>query len=400
METTLRNGDLAVLGQMLSDQHARKLDVVAPASQIRAWGGDLTVTGSEAVLTDDGVTSADGRYRLTDVAVEGVADKLKIPLPYVRRMHADRPDLFDVNVNGWLQGGRWHESVLDAHGVGAMSDQLPDVEPDGRSFLLRCYREDDGGVGICRAVLSNGYRMIDDLDVLTAALIGVRDAGVDVQVKQCDLTERRMYVKIAAPSVEVAAPGLLAGYRSPFTGNTGADNPTVFAGFVLANSEVGCGAMTLTPQITVRVCDNGMTMTRDVLRNVHLGGRMDHGVVKFSDETQQRSLALVESQARDAVATFLDPAYVQAKVIELEERAETRLSDPAAAVADVTKALKYTDQQTADVLRMFIEGGQTTAGGIMHAVTAAAQEQTSADVAYAMEADALPALELAASGGY
>jgi hypothetical protein len=35
---------------------------------------------------------------------------------------------------------------------------------------------------------------------------------------------------------------LLSRYRSPFTGASGADNPVVFAGFILANSETGCGA--------------------------------------------------------------------------------------------------------------------------------------------------------------
>ena len=59
------------------------------------------------------------------------------------------------------------------------------------------------------------------------------------------------------------APALLAGYRTPFTGAAGADNPVVFAGFVITNSETGCGAFTLTPRLVVQVCRNGMTITRD-----------------------------------------------------------------------------------------------------------------------------------------
>ena len=45
----------------------------------------------------------------------------------------------------------------------------------------------------------------------------------------------------------------------------------VFAGWVLSNSETGCGAFTITPRLVVHVCRNGMTITKDALRAVHLG---------------------------------------------------------------------------------------------------------------------------------
>jgi len=48
-------------------------------------------------------------------------------------------------------------------------------------------------------------------------------------VDGCDLTERRMYVRVTCEQVRVLAPALLAGYRSPFTGAAGADKSTVDA---------------------------------------------------------------------------------------------------------------------------------------------------------------------------
>jgi hypothetical protein len=45
----------------------------------------------------------------------------------------------------------------------------------------------------------------------------------------------------------------------------------------------------------------------------------------------------------------------------------------------------------------FIRGGDITAGGVMHAVTSAAQIQDDADTAYEMESAALRALDLAAT---
>jgi hypothetical protein len=187
-----------------------------------------------------------GTYRPTDVCDAGIADKLGIPAAYLKKMRASRPGLFDANVNGWLTG-------------------------DDRSFFIRCLRGDDGGAAdIARAWLSDGYKPIDHLDTLTAVFDGIRQSGYPVTIDSCDLTERRMYVRVRCEAVQVLAPALLSGYRSPFTGAAGTDNPVVFAGFVVANSETGCGACTVTPRLVAQVCANGMTITRDAVRAVHL----------------------------------------------------------------------------------------------------------------------------------
>jgi len=113
-------------------------------------------------------------------------------------------------------------------------------------------------------------------------------------------------------------PRRLAGYRSPFTGASGADNPVVFAGFVITNSETGCGAFSLTPRLVVQVCRNGMTITRDAMRVVHLGERLDQGVVTWSDNTRDKTLALITAKTTDAVGTFLGSRYVQPACYRLE----------------------------------------------------------------------------------
>ena len=110
-----------------------------------------------------------------------------------------------------------------------------------------------------------------------------------------------MYVRVVCEQVAVLAPALLAGYRSPFTGASGADNPVVFAGFVITNSETGCGAFTLTPRLVVQVCRNGMTITRDALRAVHLGERLEEGMVTWSGNTRDKTLALITAKTTDAV---------------------------------------------------------------------------------------------------
>ena len=368
---TARNASIEDLVALLRGQQARKVDVVAPAPAIRAEGGLLVLVGTEPVLGADGVTMTAGRYRPTDVCDSGIADKLGIPAAYLKRMRGSRPGLFDANVNGWLSG-------------------------DDRSFFVRCLRGDNGQAGTARAWLSDGYKPIDHLDTLIAVFDGIRQSGQDVRIDSCDLTERRMYVWVRCEAAQVLAPALLSGYRSPFTGAAGADNPVVFAGFVVANSETGCGACTVTPRLVAQVCANGMTITRDAVRAVHLGERLDEGV-RWSGDTQDRQLALVTAKARDAVRAFLSPGYAERVVRELEKQAGHRLADAAKTVEVISARLRYTEAQQAQILDHFIKGGDLTAGGIMHAVTSAAQVQGDGDAAWDLENSALDALNLAAS---
>jgi hypothetical protein len=147
-QLTTRNASLAELAQLLRNQHAAMTDIVAPAAAIRADGARLVVAGTDPVLSDEGVTMTVGTYTPTDVCDGGLADKLGIPSSYLRRLRSQRPALYDANVNGWL-------------------------EHDTRRFLTRSLRGESGG-GIARAFLSDGYKIIDNLDVLMAALDGVR----------------------------------------------------------------------------------------------------------------------------------------------------------------------------------------------------------------------------------
>ena len=366
-----RHATLDDLAALLRDQQARKVDVVAPAAAIRAQCARLVVDGTEPVLGPDGVTATAGSYAPTDVCDQGIADKLGIPAAYLRKMREQKPDLYDENVNGWLAG-------------------------DDRRFLLRCLRGENG-MGAARAFLSDGYKIIDNLDVLLAALDGVRQAGMPVRVDGCDLTQRRMYVRIVCEQVQALAPALLAGYRSPFTGAAGADNPVVFSGFMITNSETGCGAFSLVPRLVVQVCDNGMTITKDAMRAVHLGERLDEGVVTWSGNTLDKTLALITAKTTDAVTAFLDPGYVERTVREMEKDAGHPVEDPQETIRTVSQRLRFTDTQQASILNHFIRGGDVTAGGVMHAVTSVAQTLDDADTACEMESLALRSLELAAA---
>jgi hypothetical protein len=371
-QLTQRNGSLPDLVTLLRDQHAAKLDVVIPAAGIRSLGGRWQIDGTgTAVLGPDGVTTSPGTFVPTGTCDAGMADKLGIPVAYLRRLREEHLDLYDANVNGWLE-------------------QQP-----GRRLLIRALRGEGGG--IARAVLSERYRFVDNLDVLLAVLDGIRGAGADVEVRRCDLTERRMYVQIASQSVAAQADVLLRDYVSPFSGARGADNPLVFAGFVLSNSETGHGSFSITPRLIAQVCSNGYTITKDAMREVHLGGRLDAGVVQWSAGTQQAAIELITRQAADATATFLTGDYLHRSMAVIEQRAGVPVRDVPATLKYVAAQCRFTDEQQAVILDHFIGGADRTAGGVLQAVTSAAQVEDDADAAYEMERVGLRAMTLAAA---
>lgn len=380
--TTARNANLQDLATLLAEQDARKIDVVAPAHALEMSNGTLTVHGAEQQITLDGVTTVDGHYRPTTIFDESIATRLNIPTAYLKRLRAERPDLYDANINGILHGH--------------FGDDRYEQDYSGleKNFLFRGFRAPDGGVGVARMIASDRFRIFDNLDAVTAVLGGIKGAGIDAQVKSCDLTERRMTVKIIAPEIATMAPELLKGYRSPFTGQEGADNPIVFAGLRVSNSETGGGAFSIVPEITIQVCSNGMVLTKEAMRSVHLGGRLEQGLVNWSADTVDLQAELISAKTRDAVKAFLSEGFLTQAIAGITEDAAKPVTDAVKTVTKVAKELAFSDEHRAGVLDHFIKGGQMTAGGVMNAITSYTQTIEDADTANSMESQALQAMSL------
>jgi len=383
MQTTTRNANLQDMVKLLQEQQARKLDIVLPATQIHSRGGKVYLNGVDGVGADGELIEADGFYLPTEVFDAGVSAKLNISRAYIRRLRAEAPDLYDSNVNGWLQG---HKRVRN----GTLTVTR---EADARRFMLRLFRGEDGD-GVARALLSDRYKSVENLDVLMAALDGITASGVKADVVGADLSDSRMYVRVAAPEIQLLAPELLKNYRSPFTGARGVENPVVFSGFQISNSEVGGGAFSITPRLVIQVCGNGLTIGRDAFRAVHLGGKLEEGVIDWSADTQKKSLELITAKTRDAVKTFLDIEYMRKIIAETEAKAGKKIDEPVETIEIVGKKLAYDQETQKGILAHFIDGGDRTAGGLMQAITSYSQLVPDADKAADLEESAFRALSL------
>lgn len=384
---TLRQADMAALNTVLQGQRAEALDVVVPASSIVMEG--TTIRFDDPVLSDTGVTDIRGVYSPTSVADEGFSEKLEIDLRYLRKCKYKAPGLYQDNLQTWL-------------------------DRDDRNFLLRLFKANDLDQGVLRAVLSDRYRVIDNLDVALAVLSGIRDAGIENPVIDADLTERRMIVRVAVPQIAVYAADFLKGYRNPFDGTDAGrgwtpdairraalaeghdvQDKVVFAGFVFSNSEVGEGAFNITPRIIIGPCTNGLQLQAEVQSKPHLGAKLDNGVIRWSQETIQKNLALITSQTKDAVTTFLDKDYVTRQVELLHEQGNTKLKQPQGVITAVSKKFGFTEAQANEIMGHFIRGGQTTALGVAQAFTSVSQGIVDGDVAWEMERKAVPAIKAA-----
>lgn len=416
-----RYEDLQTMAGILKDQRARRIDLVMRGHQIQAMGNRIIIPAGTTVMDESGVTDAGGSYELTRTAVEGFAEKLKIDLRYLRRMYEVRPDLFAANVNGWLHGEL--DGVIRPEGM-----DEPAYKADDRKMMLRLFRGDTTDDGVMRALVSSRFFAVDNLDVLLAALRGLEEAGLTpgsdgVHIDGCDLTEKNMYVRIVAPQIQAMAPTLLQGYRNPFGdggmvrgGHLGNDvdriralaqreglgypegqEPIMFAGIVIKNSETGDGRISITPRIVAQICANGYTITADAYARNHLGVDKGVGSVAYSADTQRKALELVALQARDAVAKFLAPEYLTEAVAQLEADAGAPLgANPAETIKVVMAESMFSDEVADALLGAFVAGGMPTAGGVAHAATAVAQTVADPALAASLEDEAAELMRRAA----
>lgn len=384
MQLNLRNASLTDLFAELKEQQQRKVDLIVPARELWSHSGQYVVANAgEAEVTDSGVTRNPLYLTPSNVFDDGLVEKLSNPgrpvgRAFVRGLReTGRTDVLDHVVNGLLHGS----SDLGISG-------------DERKFFVRTFAPSTPGqAGYGRAVLSNSYRPIDNWDVLNSVIKGMTDAGLDSHVvKQADLTDRRMYIKIAVPEISALAPTFLQNYVAPYSKKRGADIPTVFGGFVIKNGETGGSAFTITPELTFEVCDNGMTVTEDMVRKTHLGAKVeDEGVVKVSERTRQANLEFVKSYTMDAITSFLDKGYMERVIRRLTEQAGGEVEHPQEVVQTIVKRTAFSESDAEGILNAFIDGGDRTRGGVLQAITAYTQTVADPDHAYEMEADALAA---------
>lgn len=397
----LRHADLASTVGVLRARRSQKVDVVVPTNQLSLVGGNLSVAGLgsvqvkdhviPAVVNADGVTpervvegftyNPSGLYHPNSVVDQHLADLFKIPVRYIRKLRIEDVELLDINVN------RHAERSIGSNLVRLLWGRTPG---------------NDVTTGVARAILSDRYQIIDHLDTVLAILAGLDELGLNgSNVKDLDLSESKLYLNVEVPEIAVHGRELIENYRSPFTGQTGAELPMVHAGIKFTNSEDGRGALSATPYALFEVCANGATIdaingNKVGIRRTHIGKQLNHGEIKWSAETVKAANELVRNQVKDAVGQFLTTDFLQSAVDGWRELAGVKVEKVAETLQVVSDELSWTEDEQADILAKFIDGGDRSAFAVGQAVTASVQGFANADRAHELGEQHLVAAKIAA----
>ncbi|URM86493.1 hypothetical protein PBI_HILLTOPFARM_51 [Mycobacterium phage Hilltopfarm] len=385
---TLRGAGIEQLVNLLQLQHRHKIDVVVPVTTLAMRNGLLQFPMLDPVVDAEGVTNVAGQYLRTDTVDQQLASLFDIPVRYVRTLAAEYTELLDTNINMW-------------------AEKEADRNKPRRVLVRMLYGEDPdapGTSGLVRAILSDRYGIRDNLDTVISVLDGMREGGLGADnIRGADLTDDRLWLRVHAPELSTHAGNLARGYRSPFNGKTAEELPLIHAGIVVENSETGGGALKVTPELIMQVCNNGMKINTAAMRRVHLGTKLEEGQIAWSADTVDAANELTKHQIKDAVKSFMTVEFVESTVAKLNEAAGVEVEDPTKTVEVVAKKLSYSDDVAKGILGHFMasvapteEGLKYTAGHVMHAVTSYAQVIDNVDKANEVGATGVEAMLIAA----
>lgn len=342
---------LEALVATLEKDRKNNVDIIAPATSL-VW------TPEDGVLMDN--NGAKSIYKPTELFEAQVAEKLGIPSPYFKKLKLWNPTLLTSNINGWL-------------------NYYTDT-----NYLVRGVAKKASNVIKGRAFLSSSYNIIDNYEVLFAALEAIKMAGVKVEIKEAEVTESRMYLSVICPEVEVNAESVLRDYLK----ENDAQGNGIISGFTITNSEVGKGAFEIRPRAVICKCNNGLVVKDNSFRRVHIGSKLDAGEVQWSDHTRKKNRELIISQVSDAVKTYLSVDFLGVMIEKLADLNKIELQHPIDAVQNVCKTMSLEDSNKNEILQYFLRDGSPTAGGLYQAITREAQNM-GADKRYEVEGMAL-----------
>ena len=295
-----------------------------------------------AALMEAGETPGTAGGPLNEHAHGQLAGRLGIPKPYYDRMRRDATGLLRDNVQHWLY-------------------KAPET---------RMVRMLDGRV---RAVLSNRYRRLDNVDLMEHAILPVfaRDPD-DLQFHAAALTDSRLYLRALTPgrlTAEVKVGDVIQG------------------GVQISNSEVGAGALLVTPFAHRLVCRNGMVSQVGGMRRFHIGREQeDEAYAIYRDDTLEADDAAFFLKVRDAIDAALDDAKFSVWIDQMRDAAGSeRMQNPVEATQLLARTGKFTEVEGQSILRHLVEGGDLSRWGLANAVTRSAQDAADFDRRVEME---------------
>lgn len=320
-------------------QNEAKRDYIGPAEAFRLREDGKTFEINHAVTQNQEV------FGTTQLFHRQVASTLGIPVKYYDMMAAQNPELLAKNVNA------------------RFSDRAA-------SYMIRSM--DYGNGKVARALLSERYRRIDNMEIASAVL-PLFAGREEFEVISCEVTENRLYLKIVNHRLEMAVvPG-----------------DYVQAGVAISNSEVGLGSVSVQPLLYRLVCTNGMVVNDMGERKNHVGRSakaLEDSFHIYSDETIEAEDAAFLLKLRDVTTAAIEEGRFAQVVGRLQESVGVKITGRVPQVVQLTgKTYDLSQNEQDSVLNYLISGGDLSQYGLSNAITRASQDVESYDRATALE---------------
>lgn len=268
-----------------------------------------------------------------------------------------------------------------------MRDRHPDVLANVVNELFKrepaqhMIRTLDGNV---RAVLSNGYRPIDNYDFAEVVIPELISSGA--QVESCQVTEQKLYIKAVLPWLDRELPvpeGLVMGVGHNFFVRK------IIGAITFSNSEVGAGKLTINPGILERACTNLAVFKDEGFGRVHVGKKQQAvDVVEeyISDSTRKLDDAALWARVRDMIKATMDGRVIDKIVAKMNQaRKDLIIGDPAEVIEVFSKRHQLNDGERGGLLKLLVASGEMTRYGLQWAVTRLAGEAEDYDRASDLE---------------
>lgn len=284
-------------------------------------------------------------FGTTNLFHRQVASALGIPAKYYDMMQAQKPELLAQNVNAWF---------------GDKSN----------AYMVRSM--DYGNGQVARALLSDRYRRIDNMEIATAVL--PLFAGSDMyEVMSAEVTKNRLYLKVVNTRLEAEVKV----------------GDIVQAGVVISNSEVGLGSVSVQPLLYRLVCSNGMISNSLGERKNHVGRQakaLEDSFNVYSDETIEAEDKAFMLKLRDTTMAAIEETRFLQVVDTLKESVGIPITGDVVDVVELTsKTYGMSQPEQEGILKYLIEGGDLSKYGLSNAVTRMSQDVESYDRATQLE---------------
>lgn len=255
-------------------------DYIAPI------GVELKRADRHPVITFSGNASVrmnmpEGEYRLHDNAIGQLADKMGIPSRYLR---------------GLAGGDKWQRqlaaTVLNEHSGWTERSRV----------LIRTVGNE------VRGVLSDSYRRLNSVDILTA--FAQETGSQDAVIADAYMSDTKIWAEAILPE-----PILIPTRKN--------GDIMIYAGARFSTSDYGDGAVDMRAFLLNGICLNGM-VRESVMKQVHLGSKLPDNL-RLSEQTYELDTKTTVSAVRDLTRGLFDNDNLHRKALEIQIASETEV---------------------------------------------------------------------------